>query len=355
MLQCFCTEKWERGRRGRECIPREGGTLFEVVVVTHNSARHIGPCVESICQAGARPFIVDNGSTDDTLEVVRSKSAGEAVIIPTGENLGYGRAMNIGFRRTTGELVVLSNPDVVFLGDSIRYMAEFLRNNPRVGILGLQEVFPNGSWQRSYGDLPGVWPGIKDAVGITTVHNQVRRALWPRKVDRKPKEVGYPDGAVLAVRRDAFVGANGFDEEFYFYSDESDLSARLRKAGWKVMFSPEAQVMHIRGADSAKRDRSERYLRYMVMSQHLLASTHLPAWKASLYSRLQICHFARLSLMYRVRRRVGGDPAEIDYKLWMFSTYTRIWKELCRSGRSSRGYGAEPVPVSSDGETAKSN
>lgn len=327
---------------------------IEVVVVTHNSARHIGSCVESIGAANAKPIIVDNGSTDDTLEIIKAKSAGATLIIPTGENLGYGRAMNIGFKQTTGELVILSNPDVVFLGDSIHYMVEFLQKNPRVGILGVQEVFPDGSWQRSYGDLPGIWCGIKDAVGITTLHNQLRRVLWPRKLDRKPKEVGYPDGAVLAVRRDAFVQANGFDEEFYFYSDESDLSARMHKAGWKTMFSPETQVMHIRGADSAKRDRSERYLSYMVMSQHLLASTHLPPWKARLYSRLQICHFVRLGLMYRIRSWFAGDQAGIDYKRWMFSSYVRIWKELCRSGRSSKGYGAEPDPDSS-GEAAKSN
>jgi N-acetylglucosaminyl-diphospho-decaprenol L-rhamnosyltransferase len=320
---------------------------IEVVVVTHNSARHIGPCVDSICAAGAKPIVVDNGSTDDTSKIVKSKSAGTAWFMPTGENLGYGRAMNIGFRQTTGEFVILSNPDVVFLGDSIPYMAEFLRTNPQVGILGVQEVFPDGSWQRSYGDLPGIWCGIKDAVGITTLHNQIRRALWPRKLDRKPKEVGYPDGAVLAVRREAFVQADGFEEEFYFYSDESDLSARMQKMGWKIMFSPESQVMHIRGADSAKRDRSERYLRYMAMSQHLLAATHLPRWKARLYSRLQICHFVRLGLIYRIRQWFGGDLAEIEYKRWMFSTYTRIWKELCRTGRSSRGYGAEPIPDSS--------
>src|SRR6266478_968038 len=153
----------------------------EVVVVTRNSAEHIGACVESIVAAGALPIIVDNASTDQTLEIVRSRCP-EAKIIATGENLGYGKAMNLGFKETRGDFVILSNPDVVFLDDAIRKMAEFLEKNPKVGITGPQQMFPDRSWQRSYGDLPGIWPGIKDAAGITTLHNSVRRLLWPRKV-----------------------------------------------------------------------------------------------------------------------------------------------------------------------------
>lgn len=300
--------------------------MLEVVVVTHNSARHIGPCVESICAANARPIIVDNGSTDDTLAIVELKSAGIALIIPTGENLGYGRAMNIGFKQTTGEFVILSNPDVVFLDGSIGYMVEFLKSNPRVGILGVQEVFSNGTWQRSYGDLPGIWPGIKDAVGITTLHNQMRRASWPWKIDRRPKEVGYPDGAVLAIRREAFVEVNGFDEDFYFYSDESDLSARIQKAGWRTMFSPETRVMHIRGADSAKTQASEQYLQFLVGSQHLLVSKHLPAWKVRPYARLQALHYRRLSLMYRLLQFVGYSNPDWAVQIRTAEQLSKKWK-----------------------------
>src|SRR5215470_13335829 len=183
---------------------------IEVVIVTHNSARHIGPCVGSIVAAGALAVIVDNRSTDDTLEIVRSRCPG-AKIIATGENLGCGRALNVGFKETSGDFVILSNPDVVFLDNSISLMTEFLRKNRKVGVTGPQQMFPDRSWQRSYGDLPGIWSGIKDTVGITTLRNRARRILWPWRIDRKPKEVPYVDGAVLAVRREAFLEIGGFD------------------------------------------------------------------------------------------------------------------------------------------------
>jgi N-acetylglucosaminyl-diphospho-decaprenol L-rhamnosyltransferase len=301
--------------------------LVEVVVVTRNSAGHIGACVDSIVAARALPIIVDNGSSDDTLEIVRSRCTA-AKIIATGENLGYGKAMNLGFKETDGEFVILSNPDVVFLDHSIHQLIEFLRTNPSIGIAGPQQMFPDRSWQRSYGDLPGIWPGVKDAVGITTLHNNTRKILWPRMFRQKPKQVPYVDGAVVAVRRDAFLEMGGFDENFYFYSDESDLCARLRRAGWAVVFFPSAEVIHVRGADSAKVDRSERFLRYIVKSQYLLASKHLSPWKAHVYAKLQVCHFIRLGLMYRLLQWFGDEKSSSSYKIWMFETCSRIWREF---------------------------
>jgi len=301
---------------------------IEVVVVTRNSAGDIGACVESIV-AEAVPIIVDNASTDSTLEMVRSRCP-EAKTIATGENLGYGKAMNLGFKETRGDFVILSNPDVVFLEGSIRQMVEFLEKNPKVGITGPQQMFPDRSWQRSYGELPGIWPGIKDAVGITTLQKGVRKILWPRRVDRRPKEVPYVDGAVLAVRREAFLEMGGFDEEFFFYSDESDLCARLKKAGWGVVLLPFAEVIHVRGASSTKVDRSERFVRYMVKSQSLLASKHLAPWKARAYAKLQICHFIRLGLMYGLVRWFGVEKSKSSDKIWMFDAYVRIWKEFSK-------------------------
>jgi GT2 family glycosyltransferase/SAM-dependent methyltransferase len=301
----------------------------EVVVVTRNSAALIGPCVESIVASGGRPIVVDNGSSDDTLEIVDGKCH-EAQIIATGDNLGYGRAMNLGFRETAGEFVILSNPDVVFLSGSIERMVSFLRGNPHVGLAGPQQRFPNGDWQRSYGDLPGLWAGIKDALGITTVHNAVRRAVWPQRIDRRPKDVPYVDGAVLAVRRKAFLEVGGFDEEFFLYSEEADLSTRLRKVGWEVVFLPTAEVIHVRGASSAKEDRSEQLARLMIKGQTLLAGKHLSAWKARIYAKLQVAHFARLGLTYRLLRWVGRDKSSTADKIGMFEAYKRTWKQFLR-------------------------
>jgi N-acetylglucosaminyl-diphospho-decaprenol L-rhamnosyltransferase len=307
--------------------------FVEVVVVTRNSGGHIGPCVESIVKGGALPIIVDNGSMDDTLEIARSRCP-EAKIIATGENLGYGKAMNLGFKETSGDFVILSNPDVVFLGDSISQMVEFLKKNPGIGVTGPQQMFPDRSWQRSYGDLSGLWGGFKNAIGITSIHNWVRRMAWPIKVDRRPKEVPYVDGGVLCVRREAFLGLGGFDEAFYFYGEESDFCARLKKVGWRVVFLPKAQVIHARGASSMQVDRADRFLRLLIGSQAQLARKHLPTWKLPLYMRLERMGFRRLALTHRLLKWFvpASHQAEFDAHIWRFETYRRLWDEEIASG-----------------------
>jgi GT2 family glycosyltransferase len=302
--------------------------LVEVVVVTYNSARHIRACIESIAASGAIPVVVDNGSTDGTLDIVRSGSH-DAQIIATGENLGYGKAMNLGFKETRGRFVILSNPDVVFLDGSIRRMLEFLENEPRIGVCGPQQIFPDGSWQRSYGNLPGIWAGIKDAVGITTLHNVMRRILWPRKVDRKPKQVPYLDGGILIARREAFEYVEGFDEEFFFYGEESDLCARLRKAKWGVVFYPLTQVIHARGGSSIQVDSSDAYVRHMVNSQRRLAGKYLAPWQARFYMWLQRIHFKRLALTYGLLRVVLKEPkaSQARAKVQVFHSYLRVLQE----------------------------
>jgi GT2 family glycosyltransferase len=292
----------------------------EVVIPTHNSSRHIGPCVKSIAVAGALPVIVDNRSTDNTLEIVRSLSPGARIIV-TEENFGCCRSLNVGFAETRGDFVILSNPDVVFLDDSISQMTEFLRKNQNVGVTGPQQTFPDRSWQRSYGDLPGIWSGIKDAVGITMLQAGVREILWPRRIDRRPKEVPYVDGAVLVLRRQAFVEIGGFDEEFFMYSGECDLCARLKKAGWKAVFFPLAEVIHIRGADSVRVDNSDKFPRQLVDAQGKLAKKHLPLWQAKFYMRservsyvlkAQVCRYARNVLPKRMDRRMTARIQQFE-------------------------------------------
>jgi N-acetylglucosaminyl-diphospho-decaprenol L-rhamnosyltransferase len=302
--------------------------LTEVVVVTYNSAKHIPTCLESIAANGARALIVDNSSTDETLAIVREHFP-EATVLPAGENLGYARAMNLGFAQTQGEFVVFSNADVVYDPEAIPCLVAFLRKHPEVGITGPQQTFPDGSWQRSYGDLPGLCAGFKDAAGITSIHNWARRLAWPRKIDRQPKDVPYVDGGVMVVRRLAFEAIGGFDGGFYFYGEESDFCTRLKKAGWRVVFFPEATVKHARGASSVPVDGSDRFLRLLVDGQSRLAHKHLPSWKLHLYRWLERVGFYRLALTHRLLRLFVADSrwAEFEARIRTFKAYSRLWGE----------------------------
>lgn len=261
-----------------------------VVIITYNSARFIEQCLSSLHNADGPindVLVVDNCSTDDTLERVRHLSA-EVQVLANERNLGYAAAVNIGVKASDAPLVIVANADVLFHQDSISRLAGYMYNHQGIGIAGPQQVFPTGQWQRSYGDVPGIVSILKDMLGLTSLGQGIRRLTWPwLQWDRHPKQVGYVDGAVLAIRRQAFEKVGGFDERFFFYAEEADFCHRLRQAGWGVIFLPMVHVTHVRGGNSTKVVQDSRFLRLQVESSMKLVAKYNSPKKVTLYARLQ--------------------------------------------------------------------
>jgi N-acetylglucosaminyl-diphospho-decaprenol L-rhamnosyltransferase len=298
-----------------------------VVIVTHNSARFIAPCLSSLRSAAADLVVVDNGSTDNTRQIIRQYP--HVRLIEATANLGYGKAINLGARQTDSKYLILSNADVIYREDTVAGLIAFLKSDPKIGITSPQQTSPSGDWQRSYEDVPGIWSGLKDALGIGSVFRWYRRLCWPRIVDRHAKEVGYLTGAVLALPREAFCQVHGFDESFHFYGEDADLCIRLRDASWKVMFCPSAEVIHHGGGHSTQVDRSDKFGRLLTSSQVTLARKYLSLWQASLYVWLKRIYFQRLALTFRLMRIFAptSKNEQLSQKIWIMDTHTRLWAE----------------------------
>jgi GT2 family glycosyltransferase len=252
---------------------RSAKLVSEVIVVTFNSARDIRPCINSILTNGAVPVIVDNGSTDDTLGIL-AREFPQVRVLLNADN-GYSRAANIGFANTSGAFVILSNADVIYPSGSIARLVEYLESHPRIGVLGPQQVFPDQSWQRSWGMVTGVREALCELFGVTTLSNALRRASWPLRLNRRALNVGYVDGAVMAVRRSAFDSIGGFDERFRFSSEETDFCVRIRSAGWRVVVLPTVDVIHRRGGSSSSLDWStERHTAVLLEGTRIFLEKH---------------------------------------------------------------------------------
>lgn len=301
----------------------------EVVVVTHDSQKHIAPCLDSLKTNGAVAVVVDNESNDSTTRIV-SEQYPQVKLIPARGNLGYGRSVNKGFRETTGEFVLLSNSDVIYLPGSIQRLVDLLMDNADIGLVGPQQIFPNGGWQWSYGDLPGLWSGFKAASGVTTFQNACHKWFWPRRIDREPKDVPYVGGAAVLVRRKAFEAIGGFDESFFRYGDEADLCARLHKAGWRTVFCPASEVIHVRGGDSVQISPFE-LLQNMVDSDMRVARKHLSPSHAAFYFRLKQLEYQRLSLMYKALHVLA--PSKVTGAVRVNSASARDLVQIWRNSR----------------------
>ena len=305
----------------------------DVVIVTYNSGAFVEACLDSLLDSNGvsnEITVVDNASTDNTAELIEEEYPSVRVV-RNAENVGYARAVNKGIASADGSaFTIIANADVVFHNDTARQMVEYLMTHRDVGVVGPQQVFPNGKWQRSYGNVPGIRDSIKNVMGITSFHNWIRRSAWPQRIDRHPQETGYIDGAAMAMRKEAYESVGGFDERFFFYGEEADFCFRLRKSGWRVVFLPSASLIHLRGGSSRRLDAStEKYLRLHVDSKLLLFDKHYARWQLRYYVRLEKMHAQKLTLVYHVIRYLSSKPKS-DHALRLameHSFLARVWNE----------------------------
>ena len=303
---------------------------LEAVVVTYNSAAHVRACLGSLAGQGTSVLVIDNGSNDGTLGIVDREFPAVRTIV-SAENCGYGKALNLGIARTHSEFVLVANADTVFPAGAVHALASFLETSPRAGVVGPQQVFPDGKWQRSYGRIPGIVEALQGLMGITSARQLVARVLWPGNVINRPRRVGYVDGAVMMLRRSAFDEVRGFDEHFYYYGEDSDLCFRLKKAGWDVMSLPRARVTHVRGGSSIRVEGfSEKFLRAYVNASVQFARRHYRGWHAWLYLRLRALQSREMVLVYRFLKLCASTRSNrrASAMAATFELESRIWSEL---------------------------
>jgi GT2 family glycosyltransferase len=129
----------------------------------------------------------------------------------------------------------------------------------------------------SYGELPSYCFGIKNALFLDSI-SQLLKSLFKKlgyDSESRSKEVGYIDGGFMMINREAYNSVNGFDEDYFFYSEEADFCNRLKKAGWKVVFQPKSQVTHFRGGVSESGGFSKSSIEMLISAKALYCRKNL--------------------------------------------------------------------------------
>ncbi len=203
------------------------------VTVTHNSAAVIGDCLKAM--AGAeRVIVIDNASTDDTLQRIRAVRP-DAEIIRNETGLGYGNAANQGLARVESEFVLLINPDAVIDAAMLRRLRRTAEDNPRAAMIAPRLLNPDGSAELSYN---------ADYLTRQRMSRSARsRAILPEG----PCCTWYISGAVTLVRMAALRESGFYDPAIFLYFEDNDLCRRLIGKGWQLILDPRAEAMHIGG------------------------------------------------------------------------------------------------------------
>jgi N-acetylglucosaminyl-diphospho-decaprenol L-rhamnosyltransferase len=219
------------------------------IVVTYNASPWIERSLGSMSETGAELIVVDNGSTDGTLDIVREKFPQARLL--EQENRGFGAGNNAGMRVASGRYFLLLNPDAWLTEGALQKLVVFADEHPEAAVVGPRLLNPDGSLQRSVRGYPTPWRIATEYFFLRKLAPRSRalNSLFGAGFDHESvREVDYLFGACLLVRREAVDSVGGFDEEFFLMSEETDWCYRFRQAGWSVFFYPGAEAYHVVGA-----------------------------------------------------------------------------------------------------------
>ena len=223
-----------------------------IIVVTWNALPYLERCLESV--RGRDVIVVDHGSTDGTLELVRERYPETRIVVQ--ENKGMGGGNNAGMRVAEGRYFFLLNSDAWVVGDGIDELVRFADAHPQAAVVGPRLLNVDGTLQRSARGEPTVWRLSTEYFFIRKLgpHTKLLNPLYRGDFAHdRVEEVDWLYGPALLVRREAADEVGLFDEDFFMFSEEADWMYRFRQAGWTVWFDPDAQVVHVGGASHGGR------------------------------------------------------------------------------------------------------
>ena len=233
--------------------------VIDVVIVNYHSAALVHSCVQAVHAAAASDrveahVVVVNNSDDGLALQSAVERAGGATIVQNIDNLGFGAACNIGARRGSSDVVLFLNPDATIETGCLAACLGVLSDPAyrEVGIVGPAIYDLGGLLTPSCSNLPTVGSLLARTLGLHMIVPEWGATYLPLADHRRSHDVGQVMGAVMFIRRDLFTALGGFDESFFLYYEDVDLSARSRKAGSRSRFIAEGRATHLGAGATAR-------------------------------------------------------------------------------------------------------
>lgn len=311
-----------------------------IIIVNWNAGQQLRDCLESIVSSQADDFtlsrvvVVDNASSDDSLVGLDSLSL-PLTIIRNPVNRGFGAACNQGAAICEARYLLFLNPDTKLFDNSLAVPLGFMndKGNLGVGICGIQLLDEMSRITRTCASFPSLSRFIAQAIGINKIptlrSTGIHKDGWDHTLTSK---VDHVIGAFMLIRRDLFCALKGFDERFFVYLEDMDLSFRARQAGWETRYLASAQAFHAGGGTSRQIKATRLY--YSLQSRLRYSFVHFPAWQAWIlvFVTMLVEPWTRLLLCLLRRDSMGLVDTLRGYRM--------LWQslpDLLKSGvRSSR-------------------
>jgi N-acetylglucosaminyl-diphospho-decaprenol L-rhamnosyltransferase len=252
-----------------------------VAVVSYNTRELLLRCLDALAPevdgGRAAVSVVDNGSTDGSLDAARAHAPWVQVVDP-GANLGFGRAVNLVASQTRSEWLLAANADVAPEPGALEAMLA-AGVDASVGCVAPRLLLPSGATEHSVHPFPTVPLTLAFNLGLDRLSDTFgeRMCLNGAWDPGRARDVPWAIGACLLLRRAAFEQAGGFDEQQWMYAEDVDLQWRLGRLGWRTRYAPGAHVLHESGAAARAAFGEQRTGRFMTATYEMLRRRRGPA------------------------------------------------------------------------------
>jgi glycosyltransferase involved in cell wall biosynthesis/GT2 family glycosyltransferase len=285
---------------------------LSLVTVTHDSARELTALLDSVDRhlPGVPVIVVDCASGDESVAVAQGRAGVTAVGL--AENVGFGRACNLGVARVVSPAVALVNPDVELLDDSLAVLAaEALRTDRPSRLLAPRVLNGDGSLQDASHHVPsGAADLVASLVPPAVVPGAAGAALAPWR-SAAPRQVGWAVGCAIVARTDTLRALGPFDESIFLYGEDLELGLRASEHGVQTWLWPAARVVHHRAHSSAPAFGGEPFER-LAAARHDVVRRRLGRRRARLDDALQALTFgSRIALKTALRRPAERERAQL--------------------------------------------
>lgn len=300
---------------------------LSIIIVNWNAGALLQRCIQSIIQnppsISWEIFVIDNASTDGSTEWLKtaSLSSSQIKLIENSDNAGFGKANNQGFKFSSAPFVLLLNPDTEVTQGAIDTLLATLQSDPRIGACGPRLINPDGSVQISvWRNPPAAWEILLSQLKLYLLLPRRMRGellLGGHWDHTRRRTVPMLSGAAILARRQMIDEVGGFDERFHVYGEDNEWCLRITRAGWQLMFVPEAIVLHHGAQSSMQRWTDLQKLDVQLEASYVFQKHSLARWQ--LVSN-QIANVFTSTAQHLWRRIRGIEAPEV----------ARAWRIHCR-------------------------
>lgn len=283
----------------------------------------------------AELIVVDNNSRDDSLVYLQPQFPG-VHFIASAENLGFAKACNLGLQQATGQYILFLNPDTIVPEDCFRSCIHFFETHPQAGALGIKMLDGKGQFlKESKRAFPSPMTSLFKLFGLATLFPSSKifsKYHLGYLNENEDHEVDVLAGAFMMIPKEVLNKVGGFDETFFMYGEDVDLSYRIQKAGYTNYYFAGSHIIHFKGESTRKG--TMNYVRMFYNAMSIFVRKHYGGSRAGIFHfliHLAIWVRAGLSALGQFVRRIGLPLIDAVLILLSFWLMKNIWNQYVRT------------------------